>query len=857
MGPQNLNNYFFNKLDAHIDYSSYYDFFLASDEKDYNMEVIYSKSPIGVQGNESFLKTGKPFSSSKLGVWFDLSKTGCTKYFNLDCNKYYSDNTLLSLSYWDEARPNKHDVLCRCIKCETRHYSGNTQFVESVCGIGLTGTDNGLVKYMKEDPTICDFCKVSFTANTTFIGTVTGSTIGSTKYFTPTNWSSNIINPPPSGPLFEFPYMLIGGVPTVSYTAKTSNNNLTEFNCDNVEYVTCCFFTGGTAYKFTLKEAWVTIPNSGGVPNGVFTASTMVEKGYWKVPCGVESIKLWETLPSKYEHHPLHYDKRLKMHAVTGYTNNSYDYNIVSVTGSCAGQYQELDGGFYQGFFKLHDYEYEALPARTECGWTVDCLLKVRQNPDICSNYENTLNSKYPNNAGFFWYMGTRAENKFWNVFSGESGVTTCDNMEYSCSGETLPIQRSKKVQAVDACNNKRTIFQKWTYPNIVDSMSNSFGLRLTPDYRLGYRALYYTGSCIMTGTCVTGYTYTTGYTISEKYTTKAICGLSGSTQIGQEPWLEVTARFKRDYCFEGCDLENYGGVNDLREIVTQGVAVITSKVKEKTTIDFNKLWLDEINFRRGTLTLFVNGRPVLEVPNFEEVIPRRLNTEPELQVGVPYNMSWGGGSQGLIESLTFISGNTCYPYQQDNKDLGLLIEKNFAGTFDGGISQMRYYLEPLSNDEIIHNYLVDKNRYNLVDCRCNFTECRPGQVLYLTEGDSLYISLEFDVFCTETGFTGDTCMINKVATTGYTSNPVLTLAVNRLDHYLSTGGWSGVKFTNAITDNISSYSMYIHSEMGHGAEKSVTFPFCAGPNDVVKIVINKINDEIDSKMVIYGNYYK
>ena len=50
MGPQNLNNYFFNKLDAHINYSSYYDFFLASDEKDYNMEVIYSKSPIGVLG---------------------------------------------------------------------------------------------------------------------------------------------------------------------------------------------------------------------------------------------------------------------------------------------------------------------------------------------------------------------------------------------------------------------------------------------------------------------------------------------------------------------------------------------------------------------------------------------------------------------------------------------------------------------------------------------------------------------------------------------------------------------------------------------------------------------------------------
>ena len=42
MGTQNLNNYYFNKLDARLDYSSYYDIFLASDERDYNREVIFS-----------------------------------------------------------------------------------------------------------------------------------------------------------------------------------------------------------------------------------------------------------------------------------------------------------------------------------------------------------------------------------------------------------------------------------------------------------------------------------------------------------------------------------------------------------------------------------------------------------------------------------------------------------------------------------------------------------------------------------------------------------------------------------------------------------------------------------------------
>ena len=88
MGPQNLNNYYFNRLDAHIDYSSYYDFFLASDEKDYNSEVIYSKYPIGVYGNESKAKEGIVFPSSTLGAWLDLNTTGTTKYFNITIKSF-------------------------------------------------------------------------------------------------------------------------------------------------------------------------------------------------------------------------------------------------------------------------------------------------------------------------------------------------------------------------------------------------------------------------------------------------------------------------------------------------------------------------------------------------------------------------------------------------------------------------------------------------------------------------------------------------------------------------------------------------------------------------------------------------
>ena len=62
----------------------------------------------------------------------------------------------------------------------------------------------------------------------------------------------------------------------------------------------------------------------------------------------------------------------------------------------------------------------------------------------------------------------------------------------------------------------------------------------------------------------------------------------------------------------------------------------------------------------------------------------KRLEDYKEKQIGVPFNMSLGGGSQGLLESMTFDG--------QDASDLGLAIEQNFAGSFIGSISQFKIY---------------------------------------------------------------------------------------------------------------------------------------------------------------------
>lgn len=80
-------------------------------------------------------------------------------------------------------------------------------------------------------------------------------------------------------------------------------------------------------------------------------------------------------------------------------------------------------------------------------------------------------------------------------------------------------------------------------------------------------------------------------------------------------------------------------------------------------------------------------------------------------------------------------------PYQQDpevmpNQTLSgtslsglstnILIEPNFAGTFNGGISQFRMYTHPLNNSEIVHNFDILKNKFLMFDPQC--PNCSAGE---------------------------------------------------------------------------------------------------------------------------------
>jgi hypothetical protein len=210
-----------------------------------------------------------------------------------------------------------------------------------------------------------------------------------------------------------------------------------------------------------------------------------------------------------------------------------------------------------------------------------------------------------------------------------------------------------------------------------------------------------------------------------------------------------ISAVFERYTTLEGCDLENKGGLNDLRKITYQSSidgqsyklisppqthtgSTLEPKIYK---INFDEKWFDELKYRLGTLKLYVNGYLFMVIEDFEEIIPRELNTEKEKQIGVPFNISWGGGTQGLHDHLIFSSCTEPYgPYRQDPElfpenilsattlsglTTDILLEQNFGGTFMGAISQFRMYVEPLDFTQIQHNFRLLKDQYKLLDYWC------------------------------------------------------------------------------------------------------------------------------------------
>lgn len=179
--------------------------------------------------------------------------------------------------------------------------------------------------------------------------------------------------------------------------------------------------------------------------------------------------------------------------------------------------------------------------------------------------------------------------------------------------------------------------------------------------------------------------------------------------QIGYK-YIDDTGKIIENYSEKKLEL----GWNHIAIIFKPNISY-SYKVKGVEDGRFDITWeelIDCLDKRKGNLTIMNNGLICFEDNAFpEQFWFKGLETEKEKQIGVPYNIVWGGGSFGLKNSYHY-SQNT--DYEQDPNKQNLLIENNFKGGFFGGISVLRVYERPLTVFEIRFNFNQEASNFGL-----------------------------------------------------------------------------------------------------------------------------------------------
>ena len=513
-------------------------------------------------------------------------------------------------------------------------------------------------------------------------------------------------------------------------------------------------------------------------------------------------------------------DCALHLHQITGNTG-VYSYPMEYVDG----KYYTLTGGFFQGFYKLHGFDYEILPQYIEDEWNVEIVLR----PKCALQEENTLNMTHVGNDGIFFYMGARAEDKFAQVYntdfsSYEERVqpdrTPCDSMDYILVTETEKKEEKEEKKGCRTCgkncSNGEQLIDEFTpeelFEPVLKKSDREFNKRKArhlayalntygydefsrcgchkskkkephkidgdpvpevEDLCLNYldddaRENYFEKDIVISGMSL----YTSdGNPVSENgyyeiqtdnkylffnrtkygFTTAnwdkdTLVVLTGSTNDFHTGNLFLLMnRTCSGYTTETIDqyyAENRKQYDFMKDVYGNSFAL---KRNEDGSISYRYLVLDcdkeekysileETSFpglleenkwanvhvkfgilngnglnecgkpygeRKMKIYIYVNGYLKFVSKELPEFNFRALDTVKEKQEGVPFNISVGGGTQGLCDSVWL-------DYWKAFEKI-LPIEKHFAGTFIGDIKVFRFYTCKMAYAEIRNNWLYDR----------------------------------------------------------------------------------------------------------------------------------------------------
>jgi hypothetical protein len=202
-----------------------------------------------------------------------------------------------------------------------------------------------------------------------------------------------------------------------------------------------------------------------------------------------------------------------------------------------------------------------------------------------------TLLYLYPDSQGIFYMMGVRAEDKYNPYFSGETVTGSTVSGVITSLDNFLdalePYQTTKPAFTSPELDMYETKYSE--APPLDNIKNNAIAFELTQDKKLAYKYINGDG-LVVTNTSPTSIYPTTGWTI---------------------------------------------------------IAIVFTPDKILTTPHE----LECTEQRLGKLIFYVNGRANWIIKDFPEYYFHGFDNNKEKQLGVPYSISWGGGSFGLAES--------------------------------------------------------------------------------------------------------------------------------------------------------------------------------------------------------------
>lgn len=416
----------------------------------------------------------------------------------------------------------------------------------------------------------------------------------------------------------------------------------------------------------------------------------------------------------------------------------------------------KFDSGFYQGFYRLEmdKGKYQTLPNRPNVEMAWEFVIK----PSSSSTTENTLNDIYPNNSGTFFYIGTRAENKFWHcsdqtqsdMFEFINEEEYIEGEETYCSlstsdGIPLSLSNLSKISS----DNKYLFFGRhinskmpnggiyydkesdkttWINRGLMVSDFESclcHTVRRCEDCNTEKQDKFYDMERTLLqreenknaqNKFITYNRTPCGIKVSDSEgITKQVCGIDAEGEKYNNDIDILQDLYYNALAFQITDSGAIGYkylVRDCSENREKDYKIESGfsfdnivKMNEWNHVVVRLItneWIEnpecDNGQRKCKLYFYVNGKLKFISKELKEPIFKKLDEINQKQEAVPFNISLGGGTIGLRDMIMADDKNYIKRYL-------LPLEENFAGTFNGNIMTFRIHNCPMDYTKVLNNY--------------------------------------------------------------------------------------------------------------------------------------------------------